>query len=446
MKKRGLAWLLAFCMFAGISGCGKQETKQSETQKEMENADGAAQEDESPQLTIDGEQSIEPEPLLQEEKDMLRNGVNQFAYQLYGHLESGENVFFSPYSLCSALSLLNLGAGSETKEELETMLGISDMDMWSSAMQKYLATNWSDETFVLTGNSVWLQQGREWAENMESDFLKPAKEFFESELYEADFWGNPQDAVARINGWADENTNGMIPQVVSELPPETIMILMNAVYFEGKWETPFEEEGTHEETFHGNNGDKRVDMMHQYGEYYAYIESDGMKGIAIPYKDSPLVMKIFIPDTSENPDGGDIEALFAALDDAEKEALLDSLDDADKKEIDRLVIPKFTMEREIEGLTEILRAMGMKEAFEEMADFDKIAADLYVTQVLHKAKIEVDEQGTKAAAVTVVEAAGCAMVEEKIPVVFEADRPFVYVIQDTRTGMILFMGRVNSLE
>lgn len=424
MKKKGLVWLLVICMLIGISGCGKQETKQGEIQKEMENADGAAQ----------------------EEKDMLRNGVNQFAYQLYGYLESGENVFFSPYSLCSALSLLNLGAGAETREELETMLGISDADAWSRAMQEYLATNWSDETFVLTANSIWLQQGRDWAENIETDFLSPAEEFFKSELYEADFQGNPADAIAKINGWADENTNGMIPQVISELPPETAMILTNAVYFEGKWEIPFEEESTYEETFHGNSGDKSVDMMHQYGEYYAYIESDGMKGIAIPYKDSPLVMKLFIPDISKNPDGGDIEALFAALDAAEKEALLDSLDDVDEKEIDRLVIPKFTMEREIKGLTEILQAMGMKEAFEGTADFDRIAEDLYVTQVLHKAKIEVDEQGTKAAAVTVAEAAGCAMVEEKIPVVFEADRPFIYVIQDTRTGMILFMGRVSSLE
>lgn len=432
MKKNRLAWLLAICMFAGISGCGKQETEQSQIQKEMENMDGAAQENESLLLPV--------------EEEMLKNGVNQFAYQLYGRLESGENVFFSPYSLCSALSLLNLGAGSETKKELEAMLGISDADAWSRAMREYLSTNWSDETFVLTANSVWMQQGREWAADIEADFLNPAKEYFKSELYEADFAGNPADAIVRINGWADTNTNGMIPQVVSELHPETAMILMNAVYFEGKWEIPFEEESTHEETFHGNSGDKRVEMMHQYGEYYAYIETDGMKGIAIPYKDSSLVMKIWIPDISKNPDGGDIEALFAALTDAEKEALLESLDDADKKEIDRLVIPKFTMEQEIGGLNEILQSMGMKEAFAETADFDRIAEDLYVSRVLHKAKIEVDEQGTKAAAVTVVEAAGCAMVEEKIPVVFEADRPFVYVIQDTRTGMILFMGRVSNLE
>ena len=104
------------------------------------------------------------------------------------------------------------------------------------------------------------------------------------------------------------------------------------------------------------------------------------------------------------------------------------------------------MEQEIKGLQEILQDMGIQEAFAETADFDKIAEDLYVSQVLHKAKIEVDEQGTKAAAVTAVAAAGCAMVEEKIPVIFEADRPFIYVIQDTRTGMILFMGRVSHLE
>ena len=426
MKKKGLAWLLIVCMAAGISGCGKREPVQSEVQNEVENAAG------------------DREIIVKEEKNMLRNSVNHFAYQLYGQLESGENIFFSPYSLCSALALLNLGAGTETKAELETLLGISDMEAWSSAMKAYLETEWANETFVLTANSIWLQQGEVWAENIETDFLKPAAEFFKSELYEADFEGNPEGAIAKLNGWADENTNGMIPKVIEKLPPATVLILMNAVYFEGKWEIPFMEESTHEETFYGNDGEKRVDMMHQYGAYYAYVESHGMKGIAIPYKDSPLVMKIFVPIMPEN--GEDIETLFAALSDAEKEELLDSLADAQQEEIDRLVIPKFTMEQEIKELKEILQNMGMREAFADTADFDKIAEELYVSQVLHKAKIEVDEQGTEAAAVTAVIAAKCSMVQEKIPVVFEADRPFIYVIQDTRTGMILFMGRVSHLE
>lgn len=426
MKKKGLAWLAVFCMLIGISGCGKQRTADGEIQNK---ADEAAQ-------NYGG---------TQEEKDMLRNGVNYFAYGLYGRLDSGENVFFSPYSLCSALSLLNLGTGSQTKKELEALLGITDMEAWNSALKTYLETEWQDETFVLTANSVWLQQGKVWAENMEADFLEPAAEFFKSELYEADFQGNPQDALVRLNRWADENTDGMIPKVISTISPSTVLMLMNAVYFEGKWEIPFMEESTHEETFYGNDGEKRVDMMHQYGEYYAYVESGGIKGIAIPYKDSPLVMKIFVPLAPEN--GADIEALFAALGDAQKEALLDSLDDADEKEIARLVIPKFTMEQEIEGLKEILQDMGLREAFDaENADFDKIAKDLYVSQVLHKAKMEVDEQGAKAAAVTTVEVSACAAVVEKTPVIFEADRPFIYVIQDTETGMILFMGRVSHLE
>lgn len=160
MKKKGLVWLVIICMAAGIGGCGKREPAQSEVQNETENA-------------------------AEEEKNMLRNGVNHFAYQLYGRLDGGENVFFSPYSLCSALSLLNLGAGTETKKELETLLGISDMGAWSSAMKAYLETEWTDETFVLTANSIWLQQGEAWAENIEADFLNPGAEFFKSELYEA---------------------------------------------------------------------------------------------------------------------------------------------------------------------------------------------------------------------------------------------------------------------
>ena len=277
--------------------------------------------------------------------------------------------------------------------------------------------------------------------------MKPAEEFYKSELYEEDFLGNPQEAVAKINKWAEDNTKGMIQEVLRELPIDAAMILMNAVYFEGKWETPFMEEDTFKEVFVGTTGGNEIEMMHQYGEYYAYIESEVtagavIKGIALPYKDSPLVMKIFLHDGR-----GEIASLFGALSIEEKEALLDSLDNAPKEKITRLVIPKFTMEQEIDGLNEILQAMGLKTAFDvQGADFDKIAEDLYVSQVLHKAKIEVDEQGTKAAAVTTIVTNDAAAPIEEEPIVFVADHPFIYVIQDTRTGMILFMGQVNHLE
>lgn len=438
MKKRVCALLLVFCMFVGTAGCGKPQP---------EAPSGPQGHSDVPQTENGdtGDGSIVSYD--DEEMELLRNGVNTFAYNLYERLDGEENVFFSPYSLCSALSLLNLGAGTETKEELDILMGITDAAAWNNAMRAYLETQWQDDTFVLTANSIWMREGKEWAEEIEADFLNPAKDFYRSELYESDFAKDPKGALERINKWASDNTEGMIPQVLNELPADTAMILMNAVYFEGKWEAPFMEEDTYEQIFAGTAGEKEVEMMHQYNEYYAYVETDaiagcGIKGIALPYENSPLVMKIFIPDGR-----GDIVSLFDALSIEEKEALLDSLDNADREKITRLTIPKFTMEQEIKGLNALLQKMGMKTAFDmDNADFDKIAEELYVSWVLHKAKIEVNEQGTKASAVTaIVTNDACAPMEEE-PIVFEADRPFIYVIQDTRTGMILFMGRVNNLD
>ena len=438
MKKRMYALLLVFCMFVGITGCGKPQSEAPSGQQGHPDVPQTGNGDAGVGSTVSYDD---------EEMELLRNGVNIFAYNLYERLDGEENVFFSPYSLCSALSLLNLGAGTETKEELEILLGITDVAAWNNAMRAYLETQWQDDTFVLTANSIWMREGKEWAEGIEADFLNPAKDFYKSELYEADFLGDPEGTLERINRWANDNTEGMIPEVLRVLPPSAAMILMNAVYFEGKWEKPFMEEDTYKKIFAGTAGEREVEMMCQYGEYYAYVEADaiagcGIRGIALPYQDSPLVMKIFLPDGR-----GDIASLFGALSIEEKEALLNSLDSADKKEIARLEIPKFTMEQEIRGLNAILQKMGMKTAFdEESADFDKIAADLYISEVLHKAKIEVDEQGTKAAAVTTIITNDTAARIEEEPIVFVADQPFVYVIQDTRTGMILFMGRVDNLE
>lgn len=435
MKKRVLAALLGICMLVGVTGCGEKETKPIYSASQAEQ-DYQEPEQETPTGSESGGASEEISV------EMLREGINSFAYDMYEELGGQEDIFFSPYSLCTALSLLDTGAGSETKEELEKLLGITDLDTWNREMRAYLEKQWSDDTFVITANSIWLDRGKTFAENVETDFLQPAGYYYKSELYEVDFRGNPDAAVKQMNNWAEQNTKGMIPQIINEIPVDTAMVLMNAVYFEGKWEIPFAEDNTFEETFHGTDGDSQVDMMHQYGNSYAYVESSGMKGIALPYKDENVVMKVFIP----REEDGDIAALFSALSFEEKEELLNSLDNGEKVEISRLALPKFTMEKSIDGLNDILQAMGMESAFDPLiADFDKISGDLYVSEVLHKAKIEVDEEGTKAAAVTAIVTCDTAAVIEKEIIEFVADRPFIYVLQDTETGMILFMGRANNL-
>ena len=396
------------------------------------------------------------QPMEQESAEMLKNGINNFAFEMYGELEEGENLFFSPFSICSALSVLNLGAGSDTKAELEKVLGIADFDIWNAAMQSYLHKTYSSDTYVTIANSLWLQEDKEWAENMRADFLKPAGEFYSATVEELNFRERPGEAIAKVNSWAEENTNGMIPRVIDHIDADTVMVLMNAVYFEGKWEIPFLEDDTVEATFHGTDGDVTTDLMYLWHERYAYIEMYGLKGVAIPYRNSDMVMKVFLPleeeiqipeDSSINYAYGiDVEGDFNALSAEEKQKLLDSLDIADKEELARLALPKFTMDYEVGGLVGILKNMGIESAFKVDADFDLIAEDVYVSEAMHKAKIEVDENGTKAAAITGLVGNAAAPPPPEQPKEFVADRPFVYVIQDTETGIILFMGRMNNPE
>ena len=243
-----------------------------------------------------------------------------------------------------------------------------------------------------------------------------------------------------VNGWVSGHTNQMIPSIVDELPPTTVMMLINAVYFEGKWQTPFVEEDTYDDTFHGTNGDATVPMMHLYGERFSYIDTGLIKGITLPYDGSSVVMKVFLP----SQEGDTISALFDTLSNDEKQALINSLDTADYKEIQTVQLPKFTDEQGIDGLDNILKNLGIRSAYTS-ADFSKIADDIAVSSVSHRAKVIVDENGTKAAAVTDIMIAGTAAMETEETYTFIVDRPFVYVIEDQDTGMILFVGRGNDL-
>ena len=181
-------------------------------------------------------------------------------------------------------------------------------------------------------------------------------------------------------------------------------------------------------------------MMHLYDGNFSYIDTGSIKGIMLPYDGGSVVMKIFIP----SQEGDTISTLFDALSSDEKQALIDSLDTADHKEIQLVQLPQFTNEQEIDGLDDILKSLGIRSAYES-ADFSGIADDIAVSSVFHKAKVIVDENGTKAAAVTDIMIKETALMPSEETYTFVADQPFVYVIEDQDTGMILFVGRVNDL-
>ena len=343
--------------------------------------------------------------------------------------------------MLSDLSMLDVGAGGTTKNELENALGITDLDEWNDEMKAYLSKDWSQNTFVNTANSVWMNKGTTWAANINSDFLTPAKDYYSGEIYEADFDGQADKVVQNVNNWVSDNTNKMIPEILKEIPGGTVMMLINAVYFEGKWDTPFTEDKTFQSSFYGTDKESVVDMMHLYGEHFAYMDNGEIKGITLPYDGDNVVMKVFMP----TADDGDINELFDKLSNEEKQKLIDSLDDASNVEINTLQLPKFTDEQSIDGLDDILKNMGIQSAYLESADFSKIADGIAVSSVNHKAKVIVDENGTKAAAETDIMIKETAMMPSEETYNFIVDKPFVYVIEDQSTGMILFMGRVNSL-
>lgn len=431
MKKRMTALLLSACMCAGLAGCGTNTPG---------NNPGHTKTDSSVTSLTDNITVTSVKTDITS-FDQLKNGINEFSMNMYSALPADKNIFYSPYSIASALSMLDVGAGGTTKNELENALGITDLDEWNDEMKAYLSKDWSQNTFVNTANSVWMNKGTTWAANINSDFLTPAKDYYSGEIYEADFDGQADKVVQNVNNWVSDNTNKMIPEILKEIPGGTVMMLINAVYFEGKWDTPFTEDNTFKGKFYGTGKESEVDMMHLYGEHFSYMDNGDIKGITLPYDGDSVVIKVFMP-SDEN---GNINQLFDKLSNEEKQKLIDSLDDASNVEIDTLQLPKFTDEQSIDGLDDILKNMGIQSAYSESADFSKIADGIAVSSVNHRAKVIVDENGTKAAAETDIMIKETAMMPSEETYNFIVDKPFVYVIEDQSTGMILFMGRVNSL-
>lgn len=431
MKKKLTALLLSACMCAGLAACGRHTPNNN---PEHTRTDSSV-------TSLTGNITVTSAKTDVTSFDQLKDGINEFSMNMYSALPSDKNIFYSPYSIASALSMLDVGAGGITKEELEDTLGITNLDEWNDEMKAYLSKDWSQNTFVNTANSIWMNKDTTWSSNIEKDFLTPAKNYYSGEVYEADFVGQPDKVVQSVNNWVSTNTNKMIPEILKEVPGGTVMMLINAVYFEGKWDTPFTEDNTFQGKFYGTDKESVVDMMHLYGEHFTYIDNGEIKGITLPYDGNSIVMKVFMP----TADDGDINELFDKLSNEEKQKLIDSLDDGRNVEIDALQLPKFTDEQSIDGLDDILKNMGIQSAYSDSADFSKIADGIAVSSVNHRAKVIVDENGTKAAAETDIMIKETAMMPSEETYNFIVDKPFVYVIEDQSTGMILFMGRVNSL-
>jgi serine protease inhibitor len=286
--------------------------------------------------------------------------------------------------------------------------------------------NADDEIELAIANSIWMNLGFKARE----DFIERNSKYYSSEVREIDF--ADAGAVDTINGWIADNTKDKIKKMLDVIPADAVMYLINAIYFKGNWTDEFDEGMTSDDDFYLADGStKKVPMMNKWQELL-YCSGNGYSGIRLPYGQEKMSMYIILPDKGEN-----IDSLISSLDADRWNEITGSFSN---KQID-LSMPKYKMEYGIKLLNDVLIDMGMEIAFGPGADFSGIREDIFISSVLHKAVIEVNEKGSEAAAATVVEMVETA-IEVEEPVEFTVNRPFFFVIADDRSGSIMFMGKV----
>ena len=370
---------------------------------------------------------------------------NVFAFNLLKQLAKEQpesNIFISPYSAATALQMVVNGAAGQTKMEIQQALAISGMsieelDEMTRAAADSLGSNQTN-VVLTTANSIWYRQG----DLMNSSFTDANKRFFQATVKPLDFH-NPPAAEAEINQWASDQTHGRIKGIADGIIDQsTAMVLANAVYFKGKWLDTFDKSQTKQRSFHLAAGaNKKVPMM-EMSLRFAYHESSDCKVVRLPYKGGKLAMYVFLPDRSM----GLAKFLHVINGDNWQRKGIPGYESPYAgygfgTSLGRVVLPKFKFADALQ-LGVPLKAMGIKSAFDPgKADFSGMfSGQLWLSEVRQKTFVEVDEEGTEAAVVTAER--GTYGAYEKPPKPFQmiVDRPFLFLIEDSQTGIILFMG------
>lgn len=359
-----------------------------------------------------------------------------FAFDLFREInneDKAKNIVISPLSVSTALTMTYNGAVGDTLTEMEKGLRYEGLNVDTvngtyENLLHYLSQ--ADKKVELNiSNSIWYRAG----ENIKEEFISANRRVFNAEVNAVDF-SDPK-TVQTINAWIKSATEGKIVEMLSPpIPDYIVMYLINAVYFKGEWTEKFKASDTFQSDFNGLDGIQAVDMMSRNGEVQ-YGEGLDYKAVRLPYGEGKTAMYFIMP-----KNGQDINTFVQSMDSKKFKIVKDSLNTTENV---RLQIPKFKMEYGIKKLNDALIAMGMKLPFSADADLSGIREGLFISEVLHKAVIEVDEKGSEAAGVTVVVVGETAMQE---PVAFVADRPFIFLIEEAGTGSILFMGKYCNAE
>ncbi len=364
------------------------------------------------------------------------NSINQFAFDLYPALKNKEeNIFFSPYSLSTAMAMTYEGARGKTAEEIRQVFHYpEDIEILRRGYAETInQINKKDKKYELhTANALWAQKNYPFL----PEYFKTVEKYYGGKVTNVDFAWDTENSRLTINKWVEEQTRNRIKDLIPQgvITSLTRLVLTNAIYFKGNWETQFPKGNTKEAEFRASVDKKvRVPMMFIGGRKFNYAENEALQLLELPYAGNELSMLILLPRNELS----EVEPYLKA------DKIQDLMKDMCQEEVD-VYLPRFKFETKylMGGEQGILGGMGMPTAFSEMrADFSGMTGkpDLYITEVVHQAFVEVNEEGTEAAAATGIIMGAKAVLMKKV---FRADHPFIFFIQEKRTGAILFFGRV----
>ena len=382
---------------------------------------------EAPELKDEG--GVTPEDILG-----VVTANNRLAFDFYGRLREEEgNIFFSPWSISSAMAIALEGARGETESEMRAVLHLPGEERRPAFARLYNEINKKDKRYELaTANAVWAQKDFQ----ILDAYFDVIEKYYGGNVENLDFIGDTEGSRKTINGWVEGKTREKIKDLIPRgaIDGQTRLVITNAIYFKGQWVKQFDLKNTQQSEFRVTP-DKavKVQMMNLRDAKFKYTEDETVQILELPYAGEELSMLILLP-KEDSPDN--VESILTAQ-------RIDEWRASIKEEEVDVYLPRFKLETKY-GLGETFKDLGMRQAFDPgQADFSGMTGwrDLFISSIIHQAFVEVNEEGTEAAAATGVIVTLTAMPTKKI---FMADHPFIFIIMDRTTGAILFLGRVAN--
>jgi len=354
------------------------------------------------------------------------------------HEANEGNLFISPYSIFTALAMTYEGARGETADEMANVLSVEqDNESFHSYMKNlYEVLNTKNAEYnISTANALWVKENLQLLEA----YLDIIREYYGGDATEVDY-SNPTEAAAIINQWVENQTNGLIKDLITAdaISPLTALILTNAIYFKGIWETQFDPVNTTNRTFETSvetSVETPTMSLVDTEDVFYYTETDDLQILELPYTGDDISMIILLPKNND---------LSLIIDTIESDMFSEWIGSMVETNVD-IYLPKFKVETSY-SLGDYLIELGMNIPFTSSADFSGITGgrDLFISKVIHKAFIDVNEEGTEAAAATAVTMTTSINGDGSSRIIFDCNHPFMYLIQHKQTGTILFMGSIND--